>query len=894
MGMERTASKVKEAFSGANNGRDMSVGAFSVNIKEHLRTSGHSQKELADVLGLHPKVLNRKLNGSGHAHLTHLEVQRIIMTLADWHVITSQEEVIDLLRLAQVRTNIFSAEEWQAQPLSMLTMKDSQSVPLSEESQSLSFHQYNLPPPATRLIGREWAVARLRELLGRDEVRLVTLMGSGGSGKTRLALHVANQLAGSFEHGVCFVSLAGISDPALTPMSIIQALNMQSAPNVSPLEGLITYLKQRQLLLVLDNFEQVGEATKAVDELLAGVPGLKVLVTSRAVLHLYGEYQFGVPPLDIPDPCDRLEASELLQFEAIQLFVERAQAALPDFALSGENAAVIAQICARVDGLPLAIELAAARIKVLPPTLLLERLLQARLPVLIGGAKNLPRRQQTLYNTIAWSYNLLTREEQTWFRSLGVFADGLPLEAAEAMANSGVLDSEGKSASVSPMDMLQQLVDNSLLIRLPTTDGQARFRMLETLREYALNSLSSEGERERLQDWHACFYLREAESAERGLRGPKQLIWLARVEAERNNFSAALEWSLQKAKRGWSIVTSAFFTHIYEALGENRAIAGSRTFSAGGVAPSHILARELYWRLSAALRHYWEWKGFLPEGQHWLEAALELPIEDGAKESTIAARAKAWSEASRLACLQMDREKAVKLADESLLLWRQLDDPEGLATALVHRGWAAHTLEEHELAKQLYREGLQHISATGNTWLRAQLLFYMGAAAGFTDDSRQMQIYYTQSRKLFEQLGDKSAVADVLKDQGGMTLLHGKYAEAIQYLLKSLSLCYELGHKQYMTTGMCLLSIAFGMTEKPSQAAASVHAAKLQGVADCLMDEIGLHPWTCVNAYAQMMRQHIRSRIDEKDWREAWFEGRALTLEEALHMARQFEEDLHA
>src|SRR6266700_2109177 len=489
------------------------MGTFGDSVQTYLRTSGYSQKELADELGLHPKVLSRKLNGSGNAQLTRLEVQRIIITLALWRVITAQEEALHLLELAEVEPGIFSDDEWQTPPLSRLAAKRAQPTPFSGSSFPMYTHQHNLPAPTTRLIGREWAVGRLRQLLRREDVRLV---GSGGSGKTRLALYVASELVGMFAHGVWFVELARQHDPALVPMSIMQALNIQSTPGLSPLQSLLTYLKNRQLLLVLDNFEQVGEATPVVDDMLAAVPGLKVLVTSRAVLRLSGEHTFSVPPLDVPDPYNAPEKRELSHYGAVQLFLERAQAIEPDFALTAENAAVIAQICARVDGLPLALELAAARVKVLPPALLLERLSKARLPVLTRGAINLPSRQKTLRNTITWSYDLLSRAEQAWFRRLGVFSRSWSLDAAEAMMQGGAEDSKETRVSGSPLDMLEQLADN--------------------------------GEYERLQDWHAVYYLREAEAAERGLRGSQQLVWLSRLGADRDNFRAALEWLLQRAR----------------------------------------------------------------------------------------------------------------------------------------------------------------------------------------------------------------------------------------------------------------------------------------------------------------------------------------------------------
>lgn len=863
----------------------MNFEEFNHSVQAYLRMSGYSQKELAGELSLHPKVLSRKLHGSGNAYLTRLEVRDIIITLARWHAVTTQDEVLHLLEMAKLEPGIFSSEEWQTPPLGTLAKKQAQ--PISSTGFSLPGYnlQHNLPTPATRLIGREWAVARLLHLLERDDVRLVTLIGPGGSGKTRLALHVAGELVGTFAQGVWFVPLAGVSDPALVPMGILQALGMKSSPSLPPLQSLITYLRNKQSLFVLDNFEQIGEATSVVDELLTAVPGLKVLVTSRSVLHLYGEHEFSVPPLDLPGSGIALEAMELLHFSSIQLFIERAQAVLPDFALTSRNATVIAQICARVDGLPLALELAAARVKVLPLALLLERLSQARLPVLTRGARNLPGRQQALRDTITWSYDLLSSTEQAWFRRLGVFTGGWSLEAAEAMMQGVATEQEDTSVSHSPVDMLAQLVDNSLLVCLQDADGQARFTMLETLREYALERLSAQGEFERLRDWHACYYLKKAEAAELGLRGPQQLTWLANLTTDRDNFSAALEWLLQRARNGMRI--SAFSFLGQDSPGEHKRVAGSSTLSAQGDPGAGLLAVELSLRLSSAFRHYWEWQGDLTEARRWLGAALELPFAHEAGETVQAARAKALSEFSRLTCLQNDQPRAAELAEESIALFRQLDDPVGLAAALLHRAWAAHASGEYEKAKCVLREGLQHLSATDDPWLYGQLLLYLADAAGFTFDFEQMHSFYTQSRELFEQIGDRSAIADVLKDQGGMSILESKYQESIDCLLKSIQLCYKLDHRQYITTGMCFLSTAVGMREKPDPAQASLYSAQLEGAAHSLKDTIGLNDWTKDNPFIQMVYQYIRSRVDEQSWEAAYTAGRALTIEQAIDLANQ-------
>jgi len=866
------------------------VGAFSDRVQEHLRAGGYSQKELADDLGLHPKVLSRKLHGSGNSHLTHLEIQHIITTLAHWHVITTREEALDLLELAQLGPTIFSDDKWQSPPLSTLTTGRDHPNPASDPGLSTPPLQHNLRAQTTRLIGREWAVEQLLHLFGRGEVRLVTLVGSGGSGKTRLAIDVASELVGVFEQGVWFVDLTGVRDPAQVPMSIMQVLNIQSIPGLPPLQSLITCLKNRQLLLVLDNFEQVIEASPILDEMLAGVPGLKVLVTSRVGLQLYGEREFNVPPLDVPDISVALSRTELMHYGAIQLFVERAQAVLPHFALTDENAGAVAQICARLDGLPLALELAAVRVRVLPVMLLLERISQARLPVLTRAARNLHNRQQTLRNTITWSYELLSSAEQRWFGRLGIFTGGWSLEAVEAMMQSIAADQEETVVFNSPLEMLEQLLNSSLLVRLPGTDRRARFTMLETIREYAQERLIAQGEFERLRDWHACYYLKEAEAAEIGMRGPKQLEWQARLTTDRDNFRAAMEWLLQRARDGMRIGLCSFSGQ--GSSEGSKGVAGSRILSSRGVPGDGLLAAELCLRLASAFRPYWEWQGHLPEARNWLGAALEVPCEHGGGETVLAARAKALSETSRLASLENDQPRAVTLAEESIALWQQLDDPVGSAGALLHRVWAAFAMSEYEIAKRLCLEGLQHISTTDDTWLRAQLLFYMGTTEGFTGNYEQMRSYYTQSRELFEQVGDKSAVADLLKDQGAMLLLEGKYVESIDLLLKSVQLCYKLDHKQYITTNICWLSTAFGMRGEPDPAQASILSAQLKGAGEGLMDTIGLTTWTETHPFVQLVHQYIRSQVDEQSWEAALAAGRALTVEQAIDLAYRMQESL--
>jgi predicted ATPase len=869
----------------------MDVAAFGGRVQESLRGSGYTQKDLAGALGLHPKVLSRKLHGNEDAHLTQIEVRRIITTLASWQAISTQDEAHQLLALAQMQPSSFSIDEWQSPPLSQLVAKKSvQPQPFSDSMPEKPTRRHNLPAPVTRLIGREWVVERLRRLLGRDEVRLVTLVGPGGSGKTRLAIHVAGALASEFAQGVCYVGLSGVRDPSHLPMCIIQALGMTPAPSNPLLQSLTAYLHKKHLLLVLDNFEQVAEAASTVGELLAAVPGLKIPVTSRVVLHLYGERKFSVPPLDVPDPSVVTDTEELAQYAAIQLFIERAQAVVPGFDLTAGNAESVAQICARLDGLPLALELAAARIKVSPPAQLLERLSGegARLAVLTRGVRDLPSRQQTLRNTITWSYNLLSSDEQQWFVRLGVFAGSWSFEAAEALMWGGAAEQGAPPAPGSSLEVLEHLVDNSLVSPLSVAGGQMRLRMLETLREYALERLVERRELEWLRDWHACYYLGVAEMAEGGLRGAQQLTWLARLIADRKNVRAALEWSLQRARERATM--RGLSTHASGSTAETRDAAGYETLLTGNTPDARLCAVEVCLRLVAALRPYWEWQGYLTEGREWLEAALVLPIEEGAAKTIRAARAKVLSEAARVAVLRNEQARAGELAEASLKVWRQLDDPGGLVMALLHRGWVANAQSDNGLAKRLYELGLHLLSPTGDMWLRAQLLFYLGAVAGLTADFEQMRSFYAESRRLFEEVGDKSLVANVVKDQGAMSLLEGNYTEAIIYLLKSIALSYELGHRQIIASAVGLLGFAIGLSGEPDAVSASLQAAQLFGAAAGLQDAMGFTPWMLAMPVALEAYQQISARVDKQSWKEASAAGRALSEEQAIALAYRLRE----
>ncbi|HEY6408605.1 MAG TPA: protein kinase, partial [Ktedonobacteraceae bacterium] len=435
----------------------------------------------------------------------------------------------------------------------------------------------NLPRPLTPLFGREEVQQAVRTRLARPQVRLLTLSGAPGVGKTRLALALGSDLLEEFTHGVCFVPLAPISDPDLVIPAIAHALGLQEHGKRPLFEYLGAFLRTKQLLLLLDNVEQVLPASPLLSDLLMTCPELKILVTSRAVLHLEGEYVFKVPPLAVPDLQHLPARDTLLQVASVALFAEQAQSNQSDFELTGDNAAAIAEICVLLDGLPLALVLAAARLKVLPPLTLLA-LLSHRFEVLTGGRRDAPAHQQTLRATITWSYNLLSAEEQSLFRYCCVFLGGCTLEAAEAVGTAA-------SGNVTPiLDVISTLFDNSLLVQREQEAGKPRLYMLATIREYGLEALASCGGLERARNAHAAYYLSLAERSGSALVGADQGRWADQLERDHENIRAALQWLLEQGK-------------IEEVL-----------------------------RLAIALQKFWLLRGYLSEGRRFLEQALDASI----------------------------------------------------------------------------------------------------------------------------------------------------------------------------------------------------------------------------------------------------------------------------
>jgi predicted ATPase/DNA-binding SARP family transcriptional activator len=600
--------------------------------------------------------------------------------------------------------------------------------------------RHNLPAPTTSFVGRTAEVAAVRDLLARPEVRLLTLSGSGGAGKTRLALEVAAGVLASFADRVCFVDLAPLSDPALVAPAIAESLGVRASGVRPVIERLKEYLHGQQALLILDNFEHVLPAAPAVTELLAAAPRLKILVTSRAVLRLGGEWDYALPPLAAPDPNLLPTLDQLATYDAVQLFVERARAVKTSFALSPDNAAAVAAICGKLDGLPLAIELAAARLRVLPPQHILSQL-NSRLLLLTGGARDAPARQRTLRDTIDWSYALLTVAEQALFRQLAVFAGGCTLAAAEAVAGAGVPAPDHPGI----LDGLESLLDKHLLAQADDGADEPRFRMLETIREYGLERLKTSGEAAATRQRHADYFVTLAEAAEPHLYGAGQGAWVRRLEAEHDNLRAALAWAI-----------------------------------------AHAGATGL--RLAGALGWFWHLHGHHREGRDWLLQALDQADAAGVDGDRF--RAKALNQAGYLAMFLRDLTRAKALLEQSVVLWRAIGDPYGLAHALCD--WGAilgTTTKGHPAqARVLLEESIALFRQLGAKQNLVRAYFWHGLTAAFQHDYAAARASAAESIRLGREVGDISNIgasmggilAYIAVQEGEYTTAHAYIAEALQ------------------------------------------------------------------------------------------------------------------
>ena len=623
---------------------------------------------------------------------------------------------------------------------------------------------HNVPHPATPLIGREREIATARATLGlsssgnrqsggeQQTARLLTLTGPGGAGKTRLSLHLAAELGAEFTDGAAFVPLADVTNPVLVPAAIASALDLGDTSGESPRDLVIAHLRDRHLLLVLDNFEQVMSAVPLVADLLTRCPRLRVVATSRERLNLRGEQELPVPPLALPktplkrttDETSADDASaaveEVRSAEAVRLFVSRAQAVKPGFEITAANAAAVAEICSRLDGLPLAIELAAARIRLVSPDALLSRF-DRRLDVLGRGPRDLPARQQTMRDTIAWSYDLLDPDEQRLFTHLSIFAGGATLEAAAAIAG----DSENGGGMVD-LELIESLADKSLI---QLTGDESRIRMLQTIRDFGQERLAESPERQVIALRHAGYFLALAEESELLLAGSEQTRWLDLLEREQANLRAAVDWLRDVGQRE-------------EAL-----------------------------RLGGALWRFWWLRGDIDDGRHQLESLLALttPVSP-------AVRAKALNGAGVLAESQGDWDTATRLHEESLEISRRLGDQHGVAWSLNNLGVVAINQGDHTRALALLEENLAVAEQAQDTASIATALNDLGLIAHSRHEYDQARALWTRSLTLFRTLGDESHVARALNNLGTVAMELREHARAQELFSESLALHRRVGDRQ--------------------------------------------------------------------------------------------------
>jgi predicted ATPase/DNA-binding CsgD family transcriptional regulator len=809
-------------------------------------------------------------------------------------------------------------------------MKRTNIVPSSQKEQA---SKHNLPAQPTPLIGREEEVQAASTLLRRPDMRLLTLAGTAGIGKTRLALQVATELLQDFADGVSFVPLASIIDPDLVVLAIAQTLRIGETGTRPLLDLLQASLRNKQVLLLLDNFEQVVTAAPLVAELLEACPELKMLVTSREVLRLRAERRFPVPPLALPDPQHLPDIEALSRYASVALFLERAQALKSDFALSPANAPVIAEICRRLNGLPLAIELAAARVTLFSPQALLARL-DRRLQVLTRGSHDLPERQQSLRNAIKWSYDLLSPEEQRLFRRLSVFVGGSTLEAVEAVC-AALGDAMG-----SVWDGVSSLIDKSLLQYTEQEGEEPRLFMLEALREYGLEVLAVSGEMETAQQTHAAYYLRLSEGVEPKLDGPQQVVLLEQLEREHNNLRAAMRWSLEQ--------------------GETR----------------HSM--EMALRLGGALRWFWLVRGYFSEGRNFLQRALA-----GSEGIAPSVQAKAFDAAARLAGIQGDHDQKELLCKQSLALYQQLGDKLGMAHAFYLLGgesqdWGgaprkrediaasrARTEEALKLFKEVgFREGaawsllrLARLTRRQGEYARAGVLFeenlalhrtlrnergigaslFHLAEALFVSQGNPATVgaLIEESLALSKELGDKEGIAASFFLLGELALVQADAATACSLLEESVALCREMGHQDGLAQSLSALarvearqddyaaacalyeeslaicrvlddqegvaacleglagavavqgSVGASIGGKEAWGASALGAALLWGAAEALRETIGVAIPPVWRADHERSVAAVRTHLGEKAFAATWDEGRAMTPEQALAAQRR-------
>ncbi len=815
----------------------MNAESFADQLRRHRRAAGLTQEELAERAGLSARGISDLERGVKRR--PHPETVRLLAAALD----LSGED------LAALRAAANPPSESPSTPSPLPVAK----IVLTA-----------VPEPLTSLVDREDEVRDVSALVQPGSgIRLVTLTGPGGVGKTRLATQVALDVRGGFADGVAFVSLAGLADPELVLPAIAKSLGIREFPDRGLIEALSRQLQDRQLLMVMDNFEHLLTAALDVAEVLAVCRGLTVLTTSRAPLRVDGEQEYPVRPLGLPEPARKISAGDLVKSPAVQLFIRQAQAGHPQFIVTDANARAVGAICASVDGLPLALELAAVRMKMLSPGDL-ESLLGNRLGVLTGGRQDLPTRQRTMRATIAWSHDLLTVEEQVAFRRFAAFVDGATLESATAVIAEG--------ERLRAMDLLTVLVDQSLVQRFEDAHGQPRFAMLETIREFATDQLAASEEESTVRDWHTAHFLDVAERGEDGLTGPDQAAWMARLETDYGNLRAALDWSIRREDAAASQ------------------------------------------RFGSALWHFWSASGRLTEGRDWLDRALILAQDDRS-----AIRAQALLRRGNIAVDLADYPAARRLYEECLSIYRELGDDLNACTALTGLGLVQLSQGDYVAARVAHETTLRLCQTQG--WKRGVALASqnLGTVALAEGDYAIAREVFASSLEVRRDLGDDGGAAWAAVWRGRADRLDGRVEDARRWLTRARAGFLEVGDQLGLAFALDELG-GLAHAEGDDNTALAHHlealrewdeAGEILGIMECLegiaATAITRRRWdagvTLFSATSAWRRQHgvplpppLRSRYDQSvaqarsdlalvDFERAWVEGEAIVIEQAIRLA---------
>ncbi len=687
--------------------------------------------------------------------------------------------------------------------------------------------KHNLPAPRTSFLGREGEMLEVKRILAMT--RLLTLTGAGGLGKTRLALEVARDLVGVYPEGVWLVELAPLTEPEVVVPTVARTLEVREQPERPLLETLLEALGDKEMLLVVDNCEHLaGGAAHLTDALLSGCPKLRILATSREPLGVGGEALCQIPLLSLPvttdgEPDGGSFAESLMRYEAVQLFVDRARLRLPDFDLTQENAGAVARICRRLDGMPLAIELATARLGALTVEQVAQRL-EVSLDVLKGASRATDPRHQTLRATLDWSYELLRQPERKLFGRLSVFTGGFSLEAAEAV---------GATDDIERLEVLEStlsLVDKSLVLAEAANDGRMRYRMLEPVRQYGLERLEMSGEVQEVRRRHAEFFLALAEEAEPWLRGPEQAAWFVRLDAENDNLRAALSWLLEQGKG------------------------------------------ELALRLSGALGEFWHARGHLEEGRRWLEATL-------ARGDDAPARIKALLHAGWMAWEQLDYERSVALGEEALALAREQGDSAATARALYIQGAPTLYQLDFDRAAALFEEAARLQRGVGDVAGLSRTIQALGLTATARHDFMRAAELHEESLALAQEAGDQIGIIVALGMGAFAYLGQDDHRRARNLFRKGLELSRSLGTKHGIVFHLHAAAALASAQGQP------VHSALLWGAGESLMQDIGTGLGPVERYHYGPFVDAARAMLREATWEEAFAQGMSMWAEEAVEYA---------